>query len=231
MCISQCYTPIIPHLLSILERTKSKKIVDMCSGAGGPWLGIKKTLEQKLNSPVSLCLTDKYPNLTLFQHTKTKKQQKIDYYKNSVDATQLPSELKGMRTLFSSFHHFHPEEASSILKDAVKHKQGIGIFEITQRNLFSILMVCLMPLAVLVVTPFLRPFSWSRLVLTYLIPVIPFLVFFDGFVSCLRSYTLDELRKMTKEFSEEGYQWEIGEKRGKFLPIPVTYLIGYPIDS
>ena len=32
-------------------------------------------------------------------------------------------------------------------------------------------------------TPFVRPFRWSRLLFTYVIPLIPLLVLFDGTVS------------------------------------------------
>ena len=49
-----------------------------------------------------------------------------------------------------------------------------------------------------------------------------------GIVSCLRTYTTDELRTMTEEIAAAGYQWEIGQERAKGAPIATTYLIGYP---
>jgi hypothetical protein len=36
-------------------------------------------------------------------------------------------------------------------------------------------------------TPWIRPFRWSRLLWTYVVPIIPAVLLFDGIVSCLRT--------------------------------------------
>jgi hypothetical protein len=84
------------------------------------------------------------------------------------------------------------------------------------------------PLVALVVVPFARPFRWSRLLWTYLIPFVPLVMLFDGIVSCLRAYSPAELRELTAGLSSQGYQWEMGEERAGLLRLPVTYLIGCP---
>jgi hypothetical protein len=83
----------------------------------------------------------------------------------------------------------------------------------------------LVPLAVLLLTPRIRTWSWARLLLTYVVPVVPLLVLWDGVVSCLRSYRADELRALTAGL-DEGYTWEVGEYRRR--GVAVTYLIGAP---
>ena len=80
-------------------------------------------------------------------------------------------------------------------------------------------------------TPFLRPFRWSRLLWTYLIPLVPVVTLFDGLVSCLRTYTVRELRELTERLDANDYHWEIGTVKGKTTPIPITYLIGVPIEN
>ena len=90
------------------------------------------------------------------------------------------------------------------------------------------LLMCLTPLAALILTLFIRPFRWSRLFWTYVVPVVPLVLLFDGIVSCLRTYTPEELRDFTEEFSACGYAWEIGEERAARSPVAITYLIGYP---
>lgn len=137
--------------------------------------------------------------------------------------------MAGFRTLFSSFHHFQPEEARAIIRDAVASRSGIGIFEGTQRRPAAILAMFLTPLVVWLITPAIRPFRWTRLLWTYLIPIVPLVVLFDGVVSCLRTYTVAELEEFTAESSANGYEWEIGEARAKGMLVPVTYLIGCPI--
>lgn len=84
------------------------------------------------------------------------------------------------------------------------------------------------PLAVRIATPFIRPFRWSRLLWTYLVPVVPFVVLFDGIVSCPRTYTQAELHALTRGLGAGGYTWEIGEQPIPRAPVALTYLLGYP---
>ena len=64
---------------------------------------------------------------------------------------------------------------------------------------------------------------------TYLIPAIPLVTTFDGIVSCLRTYTPEELREMVEQLERaDDYQWDIGIEPISFLPVGVTYLVGYP---
>jgi hypothetical protein len=95
-----------------------------------------------------------------------------------------------------------------------------------QRTLKTVLAVCFTPFVILCLTPCILPIRWPRLVWTYLLPVIPFVVCFDGWMSCLRAYSPQELSEIVRSLPGGTYQWEIGEERGGFLP--VTYLIGYP---
>jgi hypothetical protein len=81
-------------------------------------------------------------------------------------------------------------------------------------------------LALVVGTPWIRPFRWSRLLWTYLVPIIPFVLLFDGVVSCLRTYRPQELRKMVGQLDAPEYEWEIGED--SMAKAAITYLIGYP---
>jgi hypothetical protein len=112
-----------------------------------------------------------------------------------------------------------------VLVDAVAREEGIGVFECAERSLLMVLLVAIAtPIRVLVVTPFIRPFRWSRLLWTYLIPVIPIVLWFDSIVSVLRVYSVEELRDLTVGLN--GYQWDIGRVRSGKLPITVTYLVG-----
>ena len=84
---------------------------------------------------------------------------------------------------------------------------------------------------VLLVTPLIRPFRWSRLLWTYLIPLVPMITLFDGLVSCLRTYSVQELHDLTARLGTNDYLWDIGTVKSKTAPIPITYLIGVPIDN
>jgi hypothetical protein len=79
-----------------------------------------------------------------------------------------------------------------------------------------------------VFTLWIRPFRWSRLLCTYVVPIIPLVLLFDGVVSCLRTYRPSELREMIKDLSGIEYQWEVGEHSEASGLVPITYVIGYP---
>ena len=223
----RAYAPIAPMLQSVLDSTRSRSIVDMCSGSGGPWLDLSRKLQPEAQV-FHILLTDKYPNLWAFQNVRSASGTHIGFYPDSVDSRKVPSELQGFRTMFTSFHHFPPEEARAILQNAVDARQSIGIFEITRRSPSTIALMFPWALMLFVFTPLIRPFRWSRLLCTYVVPIIPLVLLFDGVVSCLRTYRPQELREMIKKLAGIEYQWEVGEHSRASAAAPITYLIGYP---
>jgi hypothetical protein len=58
------------------------------------------------------------------------------------------------------------------------------------------------------------------------IPIVPVLLWVDGMLSCLRSYSLDDLRELTAGLQAQDYEWQIGDEKGG--RVPIRYLIGVP---
>jgi hypothetical protein len=228
---AKLYAPIAPKLRKALEQTGVRSIVDLCSGAGGPWMWMLGFLDGRADSALRVCLTDKYPNAAAFGRVKDASGNRITYFPAPVDATNIPGELTGFRTLFTSFHHFNPDEARAILQDAVRNRQGIGVFEIAGRHPLTFFGVVLIPFLALLFAAAARPFRWSRLLWSYLIPVVPLVLFFDGVVSCLRTYSVPELARMAEGLSTTGYRWEAGREKRGLMNFPVTYLIGFPTSA
>jgi hypothetical protein len=78
--------------------------------------------------------------------------------------------------------------------------------------------------AILLLTPWVRPFRWSRLVFTYALPLIPLLVLVDGTVSMLRLYLEDELRELVASIpGHEGFAWDIGSTPIPGAPVGLTH--------
>ena len=220
------YRPAASCLRRALKAAGTDRFVDLCSGAGGPWLWLCRHLKGGNTGKLEVCLTDKYPNIAAFERLHEVSGGTIGYCTEPVDAARIPAQLHGFRTLFTSFHHFSPAEAAAIIQDAVDTRQGIGIFEAPRRGMLSILLTALMPISAFLLTPFIRPFRVSRVVWTYLLPVIPFVLWFDGVLSCLRAYSPAELSKLIANLKANDYTWEIGEQTGWLAPI--TYMLGYP---
>jgi len=218
--LGRSYAPIVPMLRDAITRTGATRVVDLCSGAGGPWRAwLRKPRGMAPGFDVPVVLTDKYPN-------RLAQSGSLPFHTVPVDATAVPAQLDGFRTLFTSFHHFRPADARAILADAVRRRQGIGVFEISRRAPLEIAVIALTWLAVLALVPFIRPLRWSRLAWTYLPPVLPLVGVFDGVVSCLRTYSPAELRELLRGL--DTYDWEVGVTRGRWSPLAVTYLVGVP---
>jgi hypothetical protein len=222
------YSPVAPLLQTVLSSTSIASIIDMCSGGGGPWLDLSRRLQEIAPSSPQIVLTDKYPNLAAFQSASAVSQNHIIFHSAPVDATGVPPELRGFRTMFTSFHHFEPAEARAILQNAVDARQGIGIFEVTRRAPTTMALMFLWALLPFLLTPWIRPFRWSRLLFTYVLPIIPLVLLFDGVVSCLRTYRPHELREIIAKLTAAEYHWDVGERSNSAGRIPIAYLIGYP---
>jgi hypothetical protein len=218
---ARLYRPIAARLGAAIRAAKSDRVLDLCSGAGGPWIWLQRMLAERTAVPTKVILTDRYPNLSAFRHTREASGNAIGYCAEPVDAQKIPPGLLGFRTIFSSIHHFTPDGIAAILRDAVDRGEGIGLFEAVKRRPSAILCAFCMPVATLCLVPFMRPFRIARLIWTYLVPVIPFVMWFDGVLSCLRAYSPGELRELATAIGADDYVWEVGETS------VVTYLVGY----
>lgn len=223
--VSHAYRAAVPLLADALRRTGSRRVLDLCSGAGGPWLGLLPLLRAH-KTDVTVCLSDHNPNREAFERIERLTGKAVTYRAEPVDATAVPADLAGFRTIFTAFHHLRPEQARAVLTEAVARGEGIGVFEPGRRNLLLLPFALMTVVRVLLVTPFIRPFRWSRLFWTYVVPVLPLVLTFDVVVSILRLYSELELRELTAGL--DGYCWNIGMVRNKPIPIAVVYLIGLP---
>jgi hypothetical protein len=220
------YKDVVPVVLKGVQSSGNNTIIDIASGGGGGLVKIAEHLKNNIPH-VKIILTDYYPNIAAFKRTKAKQPDVFEYIEYPVDAMKVPSHLKGFRTQFLSFHHFRPRDAKIILQNAVNDKQAIGIFEAQQRNFKSVIQLLFSPIAVLLMTPFIKPFHFDRLLFTYLIPIIPLFVLWDGMVSVLRTYTVTELKQMILELSNHAlFDWEVKITKGSSSNI--LYLLGIP---
>ena len=196
------------------------EIVDLGSGSAGPVPLVLERLKE-LEIETHATLTDLYPYA---QHSDPTMQ----YWPHPVDARFVPDELNGVRTMFAAFHHFRPQDAQAILRNAFEQKHAICIFEATSRSPAAIASAFLIPLLVLLLTPRVRPFTWTQILFTYLLPILPLLIFWDGLVSQLRTYSVEELEAFIAPLKSPTYAWETGLIAIPRLPAGVPYLIGRP---
>jgi hypothetical protein len=216
-----------PKLLRALQETGIREVVDLGSGAGGAARNAVAEAEKTLNEPVAITFTDLHPNLKAAKKVANLGQENLKYLSDSVDASNPPPGLSGIRSMFAFFHHLRPKQAREVLLRAYESREAICVFEITDPSPLGLLCCLLMPLYVLLLTPFVRPLSVWQVLFTYVVPVLPLLVSWDGFVSTLRTYSPNDMKQMTREL-HHGYEWDIGTLRHPWLPVSFPYLVGLP---
>lgn len=214
--LSRSYETTDKILVVLMNECANRSLIVLAAGSGGGIID----MTQKLPNETRIVLTDIFPDVNLkFEDAR------ISYDHRSVDATCVPADLHGVRVIYTAFHHFNPPIAKALIADAVRANEPIAIFEITERSFRGLAVILLLPMISLLVTPFVRPFNWSRLFWTYVVPVIPAFVFWDGFVSSLRTYSKTDLEPILRDFST--YEWTFKKFNGPNFE-PLSALIGKP---
>ncbi|PSR81557.1 hypothetical protein BD289DRAFT_438942 [Coniella lustricola] len=219
---------------------------------------INKDLQHQ--QPVHFVLTDLHPHIHNWALAAAASPH-IHYAPSSVDAANsppglldlveppLPPELAGKRTGSSadagvqaprifrtfhlSFHHFDDPLALAILRDTMNTSAGFAIVELQDRHLTSFLAIFLLGIGVMVFSPIFAwrwrspgTFFWS-----WIIPVLPFVLVWDGWMSSARSRTrleVEDLMRRCGASEDEVKKWHV--KSGKKTHLPpwadVHWIIG-----
>lgn len=220
------YEAIVDELQAAVQATGATEVVDLCTGGGGPWVRIAERLPA--DSPIlRVRLTDLFPDVGAMEAMQRDTGGLAVPHERPVDALEEHPELPGFRTVFAAFHHFSPQPARQVLARAVATGEGVGVFELTERQPWALMVpLSAFPLAMGLI-PFVRPFRWVYLPFTYLVPALPIMLAFDGLVSCLRTYEPEELLAMGREVAPH-YEWRAGRVRPPQGRLNVVYLVGIP---
>lgn len=161
------------------------------------------------------------------------KSANLRYVTRSVDAGDAPRDLgqgqgkKVFRLFHLAFHHFDDGLGRRILKNTLATSEGFGIFELQGRTLSSLFTVSMMWPLLLLITPFYYWRSPGHLFFTYIVPIIPFVLVFDGYVSSLRTRTPEEFFTLMEGMEEvEGWRFRSGSELHTWPTGEMTYFIG-----
>jgi len=222
------YEPVAPLIYDMLRQTGQSSVIDLCSGAGGSIEETFKAVNKLSGRKVQFLLTDKFPNTEAYAHISKATANDVQGMDEPVDAMNVPAAIDGVRVMFSAVHHFRPGGVKAVLKNAVDNNKAIGLFDGGDKNIFSILgILVLHPIAFVLLTPFFKPFKLSRLLFTYIIPLIPLYTIWDGCVSILRLYKPKELLSIANALDAAHYTWQCGKLKNRW-GLHVTYLTGVP---
>jgi len=223
-------------ILEMNKRNTFSNIIDLGSGSGGPMPEvIEKINSTNQNSDMQLILTDKNPNLRFAQKINKQQLTNIKYRELPVDATNVTEDLKGLKTMIASFHHMNPTVALKILMHAQESKEPILIYEIAKNTIPLLIWSLLLPVSLVILilmtlfmTPFVRPLSFSQILFTYLIPIIPIVYAWDGQASLMRTYTFKDIEQLLGNKDKPDYKWKIGDAKKANGKKAGYYIMGYP---
>lgn len=228
------YEPVVPLITRLIEAEGSDEVVDLCSGGSGPWEYLKASVDaaqaEAGRKPPALTLTDRYPNVPAFTAAAERLGERVSFRAEPVDARAVPDDLRGVRTLFTSFHHLDRPDARAVLADAAAAGQAIGVFEMTRRD-WNVIRGVLwqVPLSMVRSIHRWRPRRRAQLFFTYVVPLIVLTSLWDAVVSQLRAYRPEELAELTAGLGGPDYRWETGELSPPGTSDTITYVVGYPV--
>jgi hypothetical protein len=219
------YRATAPLIAELVDRCATRQVVDLCSGAGGPWPRLKAELEA-VAGPVPLVLTDLFPNdEALSRAVAAIDDGRTTFRPDAVDARAVPDDLPGVRTLFTAVHHLTPDQVRAFLRDAFDRRTPVGAFDFCGRaQVGPTLRMGLRPMFATMRD--VQPRRRSTLALTYLLPVVPAMILWDAMVSNLRAYSASDLSDMVADLQAPDWRWSIGVVDSALDP--VTYITGTP---
>ena len=199
-------------------------MVDFCAGAGGPTPSIERILNGRAGAdaaaPTQFVLTDLHPHISDWA-VAAAASPNVRYAAQPVDASAadprailqeafgsagpsgagtVAADARVCRLFSLAFHHFDDPLARDILKNTVETSDGFGIFELQDRSFGAFVTTLIFGLGIMLTAPY---YAWvwrspMTLVFTYLIPILPFVLVFDGWMSMLRTRTPDEVEALLR---------------------------------
>jgi hypothetical protein len=128
--------PLVPVVDDFLSAAGTREVLDLCAGAGGPAVILSQEAERLGLSSPRFLITDLFPRVPIWTQAKEQRLNNIDFIAEPVDATRIPPSLSEgrARIIVNALHHFQPELAGAILRDAVDNQAPIFISESFERD-------------------------------------------------------------------------------------------------
>lgn len=217
------YRSIQTEFSTAVELAGANKWTDLASGNGWPALGLLKELRKEDSkwADFQLHLTDLFPRKfdSLPEHVSS-----ADF---SVDALKWDTEQSDIRTVFNAYHHFDEQQKAKLIQQHAK--KGLFVVEVLQPTLLVLIKIIFTTtIGQLLLTPFVKPFSWTRLFFTYILPVNLFTITWDGVVSVLKSKHIHEMTLHAKQHLPEGCLIQSGTKGPWWAPVSWFYIVPSP---
>src|SRR5262249_10225593 len=154
---------VAPAFAEFLDRVAAREILDLCAGAGAPAAILAGELRRMGRTPPKFVMTDLEPRTASWQRLARKNADCIDWsdapVDAPVDASHIPESIaRGRaRIVINALHHFRPQVAGAILRDAAESSSPIFIAEGFERGPIGFAPFAMAGLPSLYANPLLAP--------------------------------------------------------------------------
>lgn len=213
----ELYRPILKEIIKF----PSNQWIDLASGSGWPAFYLQKNATHQIH----YTLSDLYPDSV---SNEVKKQVEVE--PASLDLNKFQPLNGKQYSLFNAYHHFSSAQQKQLIKKMKEAKASCIIAEVLEPSLLSFIQVTLAAFIVQPLTAWtIRPFSFLRMITTYLIPVQLFTVAWDGWLSVIKSKNVNQYKELLSEFIDN--QYSIKVRRIQKLQGNLIVIIAQPVSS
>lgn len=205
--------------------------LDLASGSGEHIAELYRLAKSLPNTQLpKFIVSDLYPLTAQWQALQQKiGAEQLRYLSEPVSVEHVPSITRDW-TIFMAFHHFPPSLAAALLKQSTEKCNSLHIAEETHRSWLNILSMPLTMPTLLFAPLFARRFSFAKLLITTVIPIVPLMIMIDGIISCLRTYTYEEMLALLPKEAHENFRIEYHEPRIPMTPFKTMIFSLYRIN-
>lgn len=219
----------VPCFTRFLEQTAQKTYMECCSGAGDPLPLIVGQTENQTTANKKFLLSDIQPHSQFTEHFNNNEDSPFHYIESSIDITLEQNNHPHPKIFINSFHHLTPEQVDNLLINNLKNGYSLLILEYVRKTPMGYLSMLISPLIIALTLPFVvSPRHLPVMALfTYLLPLFPLMLLWDGIISCAHEYNGHDLEKIVeKNQLKANINWTI--KRSLFYPAGVSCIIVQP---
>lgn len=216
------------HYRSLVGLSGARQVLDLASGSGETSTHLHAQARFDAASDITLSLSDLMPRTEHWATLGERFSVPVCFVDTPLDATDVPAVFGAGRVwmLLNAFHHLEVDQATAMLERAVHSAKGVFISENFGASVLATLPCGVVGMLAALLNPLLT--KRDRLLkasLTYLLPVIPLVVAWDGLFSALRMHRPGDVRAMTARWP--AWEWELRDFR--YLVIGRgTVLLGRP---
>jgi len=229
---SGIYRPALKRLRDLFGTADLPPVyTDLCAGGGLYDWRFAQKLSRALGKNLRVRLTDLYPSYRRWKEIEDLSGGMVIPADRPMSARAAIECEEGLHVMFSGLHHFSPDEIEEMILAAVEKGRALAFFDYSQRRRLlweAFMMLNSVPFMILT-APLVWKFSWKRLLFTWIIPVLPLLLLADGWLSRLRAYRVEELRRILDRIPfPSGWRADTGRDSVYWNTAQVTYLIVLP---